>query len=119
MPNKKSAVKHDPSQTYLRHMPGIDRDGVRKSQLQVVREYTQGDTHHNYHGAYNNISNNSGSKISVAGDTVAPALSSKQFGQRSVERKSDYNSRIEHTNPDSINPNFEYRTNQSPLLRLL
>ena len=52
MPNKKSSVKHDPSQTYLRQMSGIDRDGVRKSQLQVVREYRQGYTHNHYHGAY-------------------------------------------------------------------
>ena len=104
MPNKKSAVKHDPSQTYLRHMSGIDRDGVQKSQLQVVREYKQGDTHnhYNYHGAY--ISNNtiSGSTFSVAGDTVAPALSSKQFGQRSVKRKSDYNN-----NPFTYAPNHK------------
>lgn len=30
-----------------------------------------------------------------------------------------YNSMDMSTNPDSINPNLEYRTNQSPLLRLL
>jgi len=83
-------------------MSGIDRDGVRKSQLQVVREFKQGDTHHHYHGAY--ISNNtiSGSKFSVAGDTVAPALSSKLFWQRSVKRKSDYN-----TNPSTSNNNIQ------------
>ena len=45
---KKGAVKHDPSQTYLRQMSGIDRNGVRKSQLQVVREYKAGDVHNHY-----------------------------------------------------------------------
>ena len=47
---KKCAVKHDPSQTYLRQMSGIDRNGVRKSQLQVVREYKAGDVHNHYNG---------------------------------------------------------------------
>ncbi len=88
---KKGAVKHDPSQTYLRYMSGIDRDGVRKSKVEVVREYRQGDTHnHYYHGAY--ISNITGSnKISVFGDTVASASPRNQYGQRSMKRKSDYN----------------------------
>ncbi len=101
---KKGVVKHDPSQTNLRQMSNIDRDSIKKSQLQVVQEYKPADVQNHYkvnntNGKY--IAGNDSGDISTV--ETASAAPSKQFGQRSVKRKSDYN----NTNPNTYAPNHK------------